>query len=169
MQKTILLWTAMFLVLAVAAYAQSSSSSSQSGSSDQSMQSGSSATTHSSDASKQTSTHRTNNLEGCVVRQETDYFIQPVKGARVHLNGSNQDLSKYVGQEVRISGRYNPYDQNNENSAQATTQPSGAPITGPVGTGKATDQTDQVFVVTRVDKVSDTCPVNTPGNSSNPQ
>jgi len=166
MRKDFLFVIAIFVAVAVASYAQSSSNPSQSSSSGSSMQSGSSATSHSR---KHRSTDQANNLEGCVVRQETDYFIQPVRGARVHLNGGNQDLSKYVGQEVRISGRYNPYDQNNENSAQATTQPSGAPVTGSVGTGKATDKTDQVFLVTRVDKVSDTCPTTTPGNTTNPQ
>jgi hypothetical protein len=166
MRKNILLVMTVLLALGAASYAQSSSSSSsQSSNPDTSMRTGSSASS-TGDTTQTASKAEAKDLEGCIIRQETDYFVQPVNGARVHLKGGDQDLSKYVGQDVRISGRWNPYDQNNENSAQASTQPSGAPITGPVATG---EKSGQLFVVTRVEKVSDTCPVNTKGNTSNPQ
>ena len=166
MRKNILLVITMLLALAAASYAQSSSSSSsQSSNPDTSMQTGSSASS-TGDTTHSSASATAKDLEGCVIRQESDYFVQPVKGAKVRLKGGDQDLSKYVGEDVRISGRWNPYDQNNENSAQASTQPSGAPITGPVATG---EKTGQLFVVTQVEKISDTCPVNTKGNTSNPQ
>jgi len=166
MRKRAVLVISMFLALTVASYAQSSSSSaSQSSNPDTSIQTGTSAS-NSGNASQTSSSATAKDLEGCIIRQESDYFVQPVNSGRVRLKGGDQDLSKYVGQDVRISGRWNPYDQNNENSAQATTQPSGAPITGPIATG---DKTGQLFLVTRVEKMSDTCPVNTKGNTSNPQ
>ena len=103
------------------------------------------------------------NLEGCVVKQETDYFIQPISGSRVHLNAKNQDLSGYVGQDIRVHGKHwDPNSQNNENSSQASSQPSGAPVSGAVATGKGQD-----FLVERVDVVSSTCPAN--GSAGNPR
>ena len=179
MRKQFLLLTAVFMALAVASYAQStSSSSSQSSNLDTSLQSGSSASSQASSSSQGFSDQgsaanqgsasaRSNELRGCIIRQETDYFIQPVNGSRVRLNGESEDLSQYVGKNVDVHGRWNPYNNNNENNHQSTTQPSGAPITGAVATGKG--ETDQLFLVTRVDKIADTCPTGTQGNTSNPQ
>ncbi|MGZ4788158.1 MAG: hypothetical protein ACXVZX_06535 [Terriglobales bacterium] len=42
-------------------------------------------------------------LEGCVVKDKTDYFIQPASGERERLTGS-QDLSSSVGKHVRVEG-----------------------------------------------------------------
>jgi hypothetical protein len=168
MRKQFLVLTATFLALALASYAQSSSSSSQSSNPDTSMQSGSSASSQASSSSQGSSVQTSvTDLKGCIIRQETDYFIQPVNGSRVRLNGGSEDLSQYVGKNVDVHGRWNPYNNNNENNHQSTTQPSGAPITGAASTGKS--ETDQLFLVTRVDKIADTCPTGTQGNTSNPQ
>lgn len=172
MRKQFLFVTAMFLALAVASYGQSSSSSSQSSNPDTSMQSGGSASSQASSSSQGSSEQSSStsaqivDLRGCVIRQETDYFIQPVNGSRVRLKGGSEDLSQYVGKNVDVHGRWNPYNNNNENNHQATTQPSGAPITGEASTGEGNGQ---LFLVTRVDKIADTCPTGTPGNTSNPQ
>ncbi len=169
MRKQFLVLTATLMALAVASYAQSTrSSSSQSSNPDTSMQSGSSASSQASSSSQSSSVQTSvTDLKGCIIRQETDYFIQPVNGSRVRLNGGSEDLSQYVGKNVDVHGRWNPYNNNNENNHQSTTQPSGAPITGAVATGKG--ETDQLFLVTRVDKIADTCPTGTQGNTSNPQ
>jgi len=99
-------------------------------------------------------------MEGCLVKEQTDYFIQPVSGSRMRLRADNQDLSGYVGQDVRVHGRHwNPNAQNNENSSQASSQPSGAPVTGAVATNKGNEAGEQ-FEVSRVDVVSATCPAN---------
>ena len=99
-------------------------------------------------------------MEGCLVKEQTDYFIQPVSGERMRLRADNQDLSGYVGQDVRIHGRHwNPNAQNNENSSQASSQPSGAPVTGAVATSKGNEAGEQ-FEVSKVDVVSATCPAN---------
>jgi len=168
MRKQFLFVTTMFLALTMTSYGQSSSSASQSSNPDTSMQSGSSASSNASTSSQGSSVQTSvTDLKGCIIRQETDYFIQPVSGSRVRLNGGSEDLSKYVGKNVDIHGRWNPYNNNNENNHQATTQPSGAPITGEAGTGKGDE--GQLFLVTQVNKISDTCPMGTPGNTSNPQ
>jgi hypothetical protein len=99
-------------------------------------------------------------MEGCLVKEQTDYFIQPVSGERMRLRADNQDLSGYVGQDVRIHGRHwNPNAQNNENSSQASSQPSGAPVTGAVATNKGNEAGEQIEV-SKVDVVSATCPAN---------
>ena len=170
MRKQFLFVTAMFVALAVASYGQSSSSSSQSSNPDTSTQSGSSASGQASSSGQSTTVQSSvTDLKGCIIRQETDYFIQPVNGSRVRLNGGSEDLSQYVGKDVDVHGHWNPYNNNNENDHQATTQPSGAPITGPVATGEKKDQNGQAFLVTQVNKIADTCPTGTPGNTSNPQ
>src|SRR3954454_22595419 len=38
-------------------------------------------------------------LEGCIVREQTDYFIQPKDGDRERLTGS--DVSSHVGHQVK--------------------------------------------------------------------
>jgi hypothetical protein len=102
-------------------------------------------------------------MEGCLVKEQTDYFVQPVSGSRMRLRADNQDLSGYVGQDVRIHGRHwNPNAQNNENSSQASSQPSGAPVTGAVATNKG-NQAGEQFEVSKVDVVSATCPTNGAG------
>jgi hypothetical protein len=99
-------------------------------------------------------------MEGCLVKEQTDYFIQPVSGERMRLRADNQDLSGYVGQDVRVHGRHwNPNAQNNENSSQASSQPSGAPVTGAVATNKGNEAGEQIEV-SKVDVVSATCPAN---------
>ena len=145
--------------------AQSSTNSGQAAapSSSNSSQSALSSSSNTQASSGNSASAADESLEGCVVKQETDYFIQPVSGSRVHLNAKNQHLSGYVGQDVRVHGRHwDPNAQNNENSSQASSQPSGAPVTGAVSTGKGQD-----FLVDRVDVVSATCPAN--GSASNPQ
>jgi hypothetical protein len=42
-------------------------------------------------------------LEGCIVKEQTDYFIQPRDGDRERLTGS-QDLSSHVGHQVKVHG-----------------------------------------------------------------
>src|SRR5579864_4318673 len=106
MRKQFLLLTAVFMALAVASYAQStSSSSSQSSNPDTSIQSGSSATSQASSSSQGSSDQgsaanqgsasaRSNELRGCIIRQRSDYFIQPVNGSRVRLNGGSEEDRK---------------------------------------------------------------------------
>ncbi len=48
-------------------------------------------------------------VEGCVVREETDYFLIPRKGQPLRLSGSaGQNLSQYQGQRVKAHGTEAP-------------------------------------------------------------
>lgn len=42
-------------------------------------------------------------VDGCIVKEKTDYFIQPASGERERLSGS-QDLASHVGHHVRVEG-----------------------------------------------------------------
>jgi len=74
-----------------------------------------------------------NTIEGCVVQQGNDFFIQPTKGnnAMVRLvPQSGQDLSAYAGHTVKVHG-----------SSQAATAASSAP--GAAVEGKRTNITNR--------------------------
>jgi hypothetical protein len=86
-------------------------------------------------------------IEGCVVRAEQAYYIQPATGDKTKLNTGSQDVSAHVGHNVRVSGNMN------EAGSQA---PSGGTQTsaGGAGAGAAAPE----LVVTRVDVVAESCP-----------
>jgi len=87
------------------------------------------------------------NLEGCVIRQQTDYFLQPDTGQPVKLN-SSEDLSQRVGHRVRVQG--------------TATSTSGNSASNPTNsTGEAHSEANsqsQEIVVTKVETISETCP-----------
>lgn len=87
------------------------------------------------------------NLEGCVIRQQTDYFLQPDTGQPVKLN-SSEDLSQHVGHRVRVQG--------------TATSTSGNSASNPTNsTGEAHSEANsqsQEIVVTKVETISETCP-----------
>ena len=64
-------------------------------------------------------------LEGCIVREQTDYFIQPKTGDRERLTGS-QDLSSHVGHQVKVHGM--------EQSSTAANSNGNVGVSGTAGT-----------------------------------
>jgi hypothetical protein len=114
-------------------------------------------------------------IDGCVVKEENDYFIQPVSGDRERLVGG-QDLSSQVGKEVKAHGN----EQTSTASASDRTSTSGSAstesqnnaagsIAGNAGSSNASgtaatgtsNWTGKDFMVTRIEKVSDSCPAST--------
>jgi hypothetical protein len=93
-----------------------------------------------------TSTTDQSSLEGCIVKLETDYFLQPENGQPVKLN-SSQDLSQHIGHRVRIEGNI---------SRQANPSAS----TGKMENGSSSPSGTQyqTINVTRVDMISESCP-----------
>lgn len=167
MKKHLSIFLIAPIFFALSALGQSSDQSSATQNSASSVQNSSSAAANQSandqSAASSGSASAGESMEGCVVKQETDYFIQPVNGNRLHLNAQSTDLSSYVGQDVRVHGKHwNPNNQNNENNSQASSQPSGAPVSGAVATGKGQD-----FLVDRVDVISTNCPPS--GSSGSPR
>jgi len=78
----------------------------------------------SSDSSSAASASGEKTLEGCIVKEQTDYFIQPRTGDRERLTGS-ADFSSHVGHDVTVHG--------NDQSASASTSPSASGTAGTSG------------------------------------
>lgn len=161
MRKYTLLVLAVALLFAMGMMAQTSSGSSGSSqypsgstsSTDQSgTQSGSSQTSSSGTASPKT-------VEGCVVRQATDYYIYPASGQPEHISSSGQDVSAHLGHHVKAHGTEQP---STSAAAQGTSGSTSASSTAGSSTGgsstspSASGGTD--FVVDRVDMVATNCP-----------
>ena len=93
-------------------------------------------------------------LEGCLSGSAGSYTLTANNGMTYQLQGKDNDLSKHVGQEVKVKGTA---------AAGASGSMSGA-SSNSAGTpaGAASQQT---FEVSKVKKVSKTC---TTGNTSNP-
>jgi hypothetical protein len=105
-------------------------------------------------------------VEGCVVRQQTAFYIQPATGDKTKLNAGNQDLSTHVGHNVRVSG----------NASDTGTQTSSGTQTSTGATGmSATGKAEPELMVTRVDMIADSCPpeiqkrIDADKNTSNPK
>jgi hypothetical protein len=86
-------------------------------------------------------------VEGCVIRRESAFYIQPATGDKTKLNSGGQDLDSHVGKNVRVSG-----NMNNSGSQSGNAQSS----TGATGTD--TGAAEPELLVTRVDVIADSCP-----------
>ncbi len=118
-------------------------------------------------------------LEGCVVRRETDYYIQPDNGTAVRLRGS-QDMSRAENHRAHVTGSYGNGENataganNNMNSSSSSASNNSSTsnnnmnsgnssaASGSAGMGNNNNAKD--FFVTQVDSVSEACP-NTNGNT----
>jgi hypothetical protein len=140
------------LLFALAASAQTAGSSS--GSSQSSPQTGSSSGTSGSMASQAGSQASSGSdteqmMEGCIIREQQDYYLEPINGQEVHLNGP--DVPQHVNHHVRIHGNEQPNQSTNSGSAGA--------MAGSSSSGSSST-TPPEFLVTRVDMVSESCPAN---------
>lgn len=126
----------------------SSSSSTQSNAQDSTATQANPATSSTMSQSGTTATSQPS-LEGCVIRQQTDYFLQPDNGQPVKLN-SSQDLRQHVGHRVRVHGTVkNASSSNNGNGASSSSADQ---------SGKAAGTQYGEITVTKVDTISETCP-----------
>jgi hypothetical protein len=153
----------------------SSSSSTQSNSQDSTARQANPATSSTMSQSG-TSTTSQSSLEGCIIRRETDYFLQPDTGQPVKLN-SSQDLSEHVGHHVRVQGNVkngsnsassasnsNVVGNNSSSGGAYGSSSSGAGTNG--STGKVENGSSapsggtqyEAIDVSRVDTISETCP-----------
>lgn len=150
---------------------QSSSPTANPGSSSTMAQSGTTATSSPS-------------VEGCIERQQTEYYLQPETGQAIRLN-SSQDLGAHVGHRVRVEGTMNQGTASNPGSntygkdgTSATTNATGGTSSTSADRSSTAVQSDsaqaasggpaQEMLVTRVDMISETCPAgmqNSPKNS----
>jgi hypothetical protein len=175
-QLLVLITGAALSLFTVAASAQSASdNNTAAGSTAQSSSSApSQSSASSSDMSSPAAANGQQTIDGCIVKENTDYFIQPLLGDRRHLAGS-QDLSSNVGKHVRVQGT----DESTTASAAASTNDrtatsgsassetqnnaagsiaGNAGSSNASGTGPAASSMDKDFLVTKVEKVSESCP-----------
>lgn len=143
---TILLFVAACWAQTAGSSSGSSQSSGQTGSS--SGTSGSMASQSGSQASSGSDTEQM--MEGCIIQDQQDYFLEPISGPEVHLNGP--DVAQHVNHQVRIHGNQQPSQSSSSGStgsmAGASSSASGSAANAPE------------FLVTRVDMVSASCPAN---------
>lgn len=135
-------------------------------------------------------------FEGCVVRQETDYFIFPKSGQPEHIASTGQDVSSHLGHHVKLHGTeqatsastaYGSTSGGVGGTAAGSTSGATGSSTGSTGnvgantagtSGSTTEgggTSAREIVVERVDMVSETCPadiqrnIRTSGMSTSPQ
>lgn len=97
-----------FLLFALGVMAQTSGSYGQSNppsASSSSSEGQNSSTTTSTTTSQTTTNPQQANLDGCVIREQADYFLVPQAGSPIKLQSSaGQDFSSKVGQRVKVTG-----------------------------------------------------------------
>jgi hypothetical protein len=99
-----------FLLFALGAMAQTSGSYGQSNppSASSSSTEGQNSSTTTSTTTSQTTTspqQASANFDGCVVKEQADYFLVPRSGSPIKLQASaGEDLSSKVGQRVQVTG-----------------------------------------------------------------
>ena len=150
MKKHLSLLFVSILMVALGAWAQSGSSgntsnSGQTGSTSEAQ--GSTGSQAGSQASAGAGNQQT--LEGCIIKDQRTYYLEPLNGPEVRLHGSN--VSQHVNHHVQVKGT----EQSASTSSSGT---SGAVAGQSSSSANANAPTD--FLVTEVDMVSDSCPAN---------
>ncbi len=184
----------MFLMFMVAAYAQASGQypSSQSGSQAGGSMSGQSQTANPSDqsSSAQSSSAQAKGktIEGCIVKEESDFFLVPKKGNPIQLQASGaENPSAHEGHRVKVQGQEssiaagsassagtsggaagtasseNPSASQSQSGQAGAVASGNAPSSGSSASGTGNDLhklANKEMTVDRIDMVSETCPVN---------
>ncbi len=104
-----------------------------------------------------TATGPEHHIEGCIVKESTDFFLIPQRGRPFKLQ-SNQDLSANEGHRVSVSGKEMP-------STSAANAAGNAGVAGntAASTGSGNDLhslSDRQIIVDAVNSIANTCPVN---------
>ena len=87
-------------------------------------------------------------LEGCIIKDQKSYYLEPLNGPEVRLHGSG--VSQHVNHHVQVKGT--------EQSASNSSGTSGAMAGQSSSSANANAPTD--FLVSEVDMVSESCPAN---------
>jgi len=115
-------------------------------------------------------------VDGCVVKEQSDYFIQPKDGDRERLAGT-QDFSSHVGHEVKVhgteqaaaaasTGAVSGSDRTSTSGSAKTESQNNAAgsMAGNAGSSNASgtsgfaSNNERSFTVTKVEMVSASCP-----------
>lgn len=165
MRKTSLI-TAILLLSAVWAVAQTSPSSSPqsttpdasspqstSPSSTSPSQQPSSSTTTQTTTTQTTETSSGNSIEGCLSGSAGNWTLTDQSGKTYQLSGDTSKLSDHVGHQIRVTGTDNSSSASNS-SSPSSSNPSSAGATG-AGSSSGSQPT---FTVQKVKMISSSCP-----------
>jgi len=137
------------LLFGLAAWSQSSSpDSSGPGASAQAGSSSGPTGSMASQAGSQAASDTEQMMEGCIIREQSDYFLEPINGQEVHLSGP--DVAQHVNHHVRVHGNEQPSQASNSTGTAGSM----------AGSSSSAGNSAPEFLVTRVDMVSESCPAN---------
>jgi len=174
--RQVLMVAALVIFASMWSMAQSSSSqSSQSSTQDPQSSTSQTQSPQSSTSSAASTTGDQQTIDGCIVRHEADFFVQPASGSETKLNTGGKDLSAHVGQHVRATGTMNTSSSSsggmgssaagtgssgNMGSSAGTTRSGDTSASGTSRSGdtSASSASAPELVVTRVDLVEQSCP-----------
>ncbi len=121
------------------------------------------------------------NIQGCVVRTATDYYIYPAKGKPEHISSSGQDVSTEVGHQVKLHGTEQPSTSasnsgtsggtsgmagnTSSNNAESNTGSAGSMSSNTSGAGSSAAGNGKDLIVDRVSVISTNCPASITGNA----
>lgn len=92
-------------------------------------------------------------LEGCIVKEETEYYLIPENGGnRVHLNNSD-NVAKHEGHHVRVYGQEQGSGNTAENHGSANTSTNNAE-----SDNHNMGNTGNEFLVDKIQMISTKCP-----------
>lgn len=107
--------------------------------------------------------HSQQSMEGCIVRENTYYYLVPENGQRVRLDSSNSEVSKNEGHHVRIQGHESNGNSGSGNNSNMSNSSSGSSNMSNGGNSGASGN-EQEVAVDKLQTISETCPAN--GNSN---
>jgi hypothetical protein len=131
--------------------------------------------TGTSSANTSSSSGHSKTIQGCVVRQATEFYIYPAKGQPEHISSSGQDVSAHVGHQVKAHGTEQPStaasasdtsggasgaagSTSASNTAGSSTGSAGSMSGNTSGTGSSAATSGQDLIVDRVDMIATNCP-----------
>jgi Protein of unknown function (DUF5818) len=100
-------------------------------------------------------------VEGCLSGTDGNFSLTDKSGMTYQLQGSNSDLAKHVGQEVRIEGTSSAAGSGASSSSASSSSESASPSSSSTASGNT-------LTVNKVKKVSDTCSTSS-GSSAAPK
>ena len=99
---------------------------------------------------------REHSMEGCIVREDTYYYLQPERGERVRLS-QNDDVAKNEGHQVRVHGQMSKNSENEHEGAQNSNSAMSSQ-NGENGTQNAKGMKPQKeIMVDKLEFISSTC------------
>ena len=109
-----------------------------------------------------TTTGPEHKIEGCIAKEQNDFFLIPQRGEPFRLQASaNQDLGNDAGHRVTVSGKW--LSGNSVHTATTDENTEHGTVAGQASSGTGNDLhrlSKRELVVDHVRSIADSCPVN---------